>query len=211
MRLPCTIERLPDGSAIPDHVGFAPANVRSKVLTNVLILLSIVFGHALQLLFYGPLRAMEVEQIYEKAWYAVTETCLAMTIFRDEFDVRFIIMFGVLLFIKCFSWIGSGRVEFVGFRAFPGLKIESAGMLIGRQLQMEQQPPERPLLFHIRLASSLLLLCATCGAMVWHSITAVLERGKPNMMVSSNTENLAFAGIAKFIPRLCSHSNLLFF
>lgn len=57
---------------------------------------------------------MEVEQIYEKAWYAVTETCLAMTIFRDEFDVRFIVMFGVLLFVKCFSWIGSGRVEFVG-------------------------------------------------------------------------------------------------
>ena len=57
---------------------------------------------------------MEVEQMYEKAWYAVTETCLAMTIFRDEFDVRFIIMFGVLLFIKCFSWIGGGRVEFVG-------------------------------------------------------------------------------------------------
>jgi E3 ubiquitin-protein ligase synoviolin len=59
---------------------------------------------------------MEVEQIYEKAWYAVTETCLAMTIFRDEFDVRFIIMFGVLLFVKCFSWIGSGRVEFVCYR-----------------------------------------------------------------------------------------------
>lgn len=75
--------------------------------------MSIIFGHGLQRLFYGPLRAMEVEQIYEKAWYAVTETCLAMTIFRDEFDVRFIIMFGVLLFVKCFSWIGGGRVEFV--------------------------------------------------------------------------------------------------
>lgn len=78
-----------------------------------MVLISIVVGHGLQRLFYGPLRAMEVEQIYEKAWYAVTETCLAMTIFRDEFDVRFIIMFGVLLFVKCFSWIGGGRVEFV--------------------------------------------------------------------------------------------------
>jgi hypothetical protein len=44
----------------------------------------------------------------------VTETCLAMTIFRDEFDVKFIVMFGFLLFVKCFSWIGGGRVEFVG-------------------------------------------------------------------------------------------------
>jgi E3 ubiquitin-protein ligase synoviolin len=50
---------------------------------------------------------------------------------------------------------------------------------------MEQQPPERPVLFHIRLASSLLLLCVACGGMVWHAITAVLEKGKPNMMVRS--------------------------
>lgn len=86
-----------------------------------------------------------------------------MTIFRDEFDVRFIIMFGALLFVKCFSWIGAGRVEF-----------------------MEQQPPERPVLFHVRLASSLLLLCASCAGMVWHSVTSVLDNGKlkPNMMVS---------------------------
>lgn len=130
-------------------------------MTNLLILLALIFGHVLQRIFYGPLRATEIEQIYEKAWYAVTETCLAMTIFRDEFDVRFIIMFGVLLFVKCFSWIGAGRVEF-----------------------MEQQPPERPVLFHIRLASSLLLLAAGCGGLVWHAITSVLERGKPNMMVS---------------------------
>ena len=87
-----------------------------------------------------------------------------MTIFRDEFDVRFIIMFGVLLFIKCFSWIGAGRVEF-----------------------MEQQPPERPLLSHIRLASSLVLLCSSCAAMAWHSVTSVLDNGrlKPNMMVGT--------------------------
>lgn len=49
--------------------------------------------------------------------------------------------------------------------------------------QMEQQPPDRPILFHVRLASSLVLLCVACGGMVWHAITAVLEKGKPNMMV----------------------------
>jgi len=93
------------------HLG--QSNACLMVLTNLLLLLSILFGHGLQLVFYGPLRAPEIERLYEKAWYAVTETCLAMTIFRDEFDVRFIVMFGVLLFIKCFSWIGGGRVEFV--------------------------------------------------------------------------------------------------
>ncbi|PWW71614.1 hypothetical protein C7212DRAFT_303172 [Tuber magnatum] len=140
------------------HLG--QSNACLMVLTNLLLLLSILFGHGLQLVFYGPLRAPEIERLYEKAWYAVTETCLAMTIFRDEFDVRFIVMFGVLLFIKCFSWIGGGRVEF-----------------------METQPPANPTLFHIRLASSLILLLSACGAMLWHSVLSVLERGRPNMMV----------------------------
>lgn len=118
MRLPGPIECVFDGTAFYPRGSLqidAP-NAGSQILTNILILVSIVLGHGLQLLFYGPLRTIEVEQLYEKAWYAVTETCLAMTIFRDEFDVRFIIMFGVLLFVKCFSWIGSGRVEFVRFR-----------------------------------------------------------------------------------------------
>ncbi|CUS07053.1 unnamed protein product [Tuber aestivum] len=140
------------------HLG--QSNACLMVLTNLLLLLSILFGHGLQLVFYGPLRAPEIERLYEKAWYAVTETCLAMTIFRDEFDVRFIVMFGVLLFIKCFSWIGGGRVEF-----------------------METQPPVNPMLFHIRLASSLVLLLSACGAMLWHSVISVLELGRPNMMV----------------------------
>ncbi|KAG0643577.1 hypothetical protein HOY80DRAFT_372119 [Tuber brumale] len=140
------------------HLG--QSNACLMVLANLLLLLSILFGHGLQLVFYGPLRAPEIERLYEKAWYAVTETCLAMTIFRDEFDVRFIVMFGVLLFIKCFSWIGGGRVEF-----------------------METQPPANPTLFHLRLASSLILLLSACGAMLWHSILSVLERGRPNMMV----------------------------
>lgn len=83
-----------------------------------------------------------------------------MTIFRDEFDVRFIVMFGVLLFIKCFCWIGGSRVEF-----------------------METSPPDNPTLFHIRLASSLVLLLSACTAMLWHSVASVLERGRPNMMV----------------------------
>lgn len=107
-----------------------------------------------------------------------------MTIFRDEFDVRFIIMFGVLLFVKCFSWIGAGRVEF-----------------------MEQQPPERPVLFHARLASSLVLLAAACGGLVWHAITSVLERGKPNMMVSGM--GVTWIGKANAV-RSCLRSSLRF-
>lgn len=43
----------------------------------------------------------------------MTETCLAMTIFRDEFDVRFIVLFALLLLVKIFHWIVQDRVDFV--------------------------------------------------------------------------------------------------
>ncbi|RUP06387.1 hypothetical protein BC936DRAFT_140315 [Jimgerdemannia flammicorona] len=51
--------------------------------------------------------------LYERSWYAVTETCLAMTIFRDEFDTRFVVTFTTLLFLKIFHWLAQDRVDFV--------------------------------------------------------------------------------------------------
>ena len=41
----------------------------------------------------------------------VTESLLAFAIFRDEFDIPFAIMFGFLLFVKCFHWLMSDRME----------------------------------------------------------------------------------------------------
>lgn len=43
----------------------------------------------------------------------VTESLLAFTIFRDDFDIPFVIMFGFLLFVKCFHWLMADRVESV--------------------------------------------------------------------------------------------------
>lgn len=43
----------------------------------------------------------------------VTESLLAFTIFRDEFDIPFAVMFGCLLFFKCFHWLVGDRMESV--------------------------------------------------------------------------------------------------
>ncbi len=74
---------------------------------------AIWIGKFIQRLFFGPLRALEIEHLYERAWFAVTETFLAMTIFRDEFDAQFSLLFGALLFVKIFHWISSDRVDFM--------------------------------------------------------------------------------------------------
>jgi E3 ubiquitin-protein ligase synoviolin len=105
-----------------------------QILTNLCLLVVGFLLFWLQRLLYGPLRPIETEQLYEKAWFAVTETCLAMTIFRGELGGWFLVMFVCLLVGKVWGWIGEGRVEF-----------------------LEQQPPANPRLFHTRLAISLIL------------------------------------------------------
>ena len=114
----------------------------------------------LQRLFFGTLRPIEVEQLYEKAWFAITETCLAMTIFREEVGAYFLVMFVSLLIGKVWGWIGEGRVEI-----------------------LEQQPPANPRLFHIRLSMSLLISTLFDLYMLLYSVQTVLQQARPNMMV----------------------------
>lgn len=63
--------------------------------------------------FFGQLRAAEVEHLIERSWYAITETCLAFTVFRDDFSPKFVALFTVLLFLKSFHWLAEDRVDYV--------------------------------------------------------------------------------------------------
>ncbi|OBZ66092.1 E3 ubiquitin-protein ligase synoviolin [Grifola frondosa] len=81
------------------------------LLANFGFLCALLCGRVMQRLFFGPLQPREVERLYDQTWMFVTESLLAFTIFRDEFDVPFLLMFGFLLFIKCFHWLMADRVE----------------------------------------------------------------------------------------------------
>lgn len=63
--------------------------------------------------FLGTLRAAEFEHLMERFWYALTETCLAFTVFRDDFNPKFVALFTVLLFLKSFHWLAEDRVDYV--------------------------------------------------------------------------------------------------
>ena len=114
----------------------------------------------LQRLLYGPLRPIEVEQLYEKAWFAITETCLAMTIFREDLGAWFYILFVSLLIGKVWGWIGEGRVEI-----------------------LDQQPPANPRIFHARLASSLVLSIIFDLYFLDYTVETVRVQVRPNMIV----------------------------
>lgn len=74
----------------------------------------------MQQIFFGPLRPLEQERLYDRLWFFLTESLLAFTIFRDEFDAVFGFMFGFLLFVKCFHWLMSDRIEWMDQVPYPG-------------------------------------------------------------------------------------------
>ncbi|BFZ58222.1 E3 ubiquitin-protein ligase hrd1 [Savitreella phatthalungensis] len=128
------------------------------VLTNMFLCMTFMLGKLLQTLLFGRLRAIETEHLYERAWYAVTETCLAMTIFRDEFDSRFFVFFTALLFLKIFHWLAQDRVEFM------------------------EQTPEVAWKFHARMLTCIGLLLTIDFGLVKLCMEHVLSRG-PNVMI----------------------------
>ncbi|KAF9544352.1 E3 ubiquitin-protein ligase hrd1 [Mortierella hygrophila] len=134
------------------------SNACMMILLNLGLFLTIIAGQLVLMIFFGKLRALEVEHLYERAWYAVTETCLAMTIFKDEFDTRFVVMFTLLLFLKVFHWLCQDRVD-----------------------SMEQSP-EIPLSFHARMVTIMTILVSLDILLVFHAIDLVAVRG-PNMMI----------------------------
>lgn len=138
--------------------------------------------YGLQRLLYGPLRPMEIERLYEHAWFAVTETLLAMTIFRDDVGVWFFVMFVALIAGRMWQWIGAGRVEFV-----------------------EQQPPtSNEIFFHSRLLSSLLLSIIYDVVMLRYCVEFVLRQARPNMIVMFGFE-FALLLVAS-CATLCRHT-----
>ena len=46
------------------------------------LVLVILMGKLMRKVFFGQLRAAEFEHLMERSWYAVTETCLAFTVFK---------------------------------------------------------------------------------------------------------------------------------
>ncbi|KAG6330336.1 hypothetical protein ID866_8757 [Astraeus odoratus] len=107
-------------SALKRHSNFYSLAINlSKSSRSVLILanfglfVALLCGRAAQRIFFGALRPQEVERLHDRLWFFVTESLLAFTIFRDDFDIPFVLMFGFVLFVKSFHWLASDRIEWV--------------------------------------------------------------------------------------------------
>lgn len=97
----------------PSVVYLTKSSPSMAVLYIQAFVLVILFGKMMRKVFFGQLRAAEMEHLIERSWYAVTETCLAFTVFRDDFSPRFVAQFTMLLFLKCFHWLAEDRIDYM--------------------------------------------------------------------------------------------------
>ncbi|KAJ9476635.1 ERAD-associated E3 ubiquitin-protein ligase HRD1 [Pseudozyma hubeiensis] len=135
------------------------------VLLNFLLVIALVAGRILQLLYFGQLRRSEVELVCERSWYSLVGTLLAVSIFRDDFSVSFVILFGVLLFLKIFHWLSAERVASI------------------------MQSPSVPRIFHARMISILSTLLLADLLLVGFSLQMLLvKKIKIGMMVLFTSE-----------------------
>ena len=137
-------------------------------LGNEALVLTLLFGQLCKRIFFGRLREAEVEHLYEKSWYAITETCLAMTIFREEFNFRFVTLFTALLFLKIFHWLMQDRISYM------------------------EQTPAVPLTTHARMLLLMAILFALDGAFLYHAVSISVKRG-PSVLLLFAFEHLILA------------------
>lgn len=129
------------------------SNASMLVLFSMAIYIFIIVCKIIQKIFFGPLRAIEIEHLYEKSWYAVTELCLALTVFRGEFSVKFALLLTILIITKIFHWLMQDRIDFM------------------------EQGINQSLLFHVRICSIIIILLLLDTLMLAWSLDYTLKFG----------------------------------
>ncbi|XP_019867045.2 E3 ubiquitin-protein ligase synoviolin A [Aethina tumida] len=118
-----------------------------------------ITGKIMRKIFFGQLRTTEFEHLMERSWYAITETCLAFTVFRDDFNPKFVALFTLLLFLKSFHWLAEDRVDYM------------------------ERSPVISWLFHIRVLSLLLLLGSLDMYFIQHAYQSTVTKGASVQLV----------------------------
>nr|CAG4636063.1 EOG090X03TK [Eubosmina coregoni]SVE69716.1 EOG090X03TK [Eubosmina coregoni] len=97
----------------PSVVHITKSNPSMMVMYIQALVMVILLGKLMKRVFFGQLRAAEVEHLIDRSWYAITETCLAFTVFREDFSTKFVALFTILLFLKAFHWLVEDRVDYM--------------------------------------------------------------------------------------------------
>jgi len=134
-------------------VQLSSSSLHLLVLTNSALAMLLMAVVTTQRLLFGGLRAIETEHLHERAWLSLTETGLAMTVFREDVRPSAVVAFAGLLAAKAFHWLLRDRVD-----------------------SIDQLPHVSPR-FHARiLITSLILAFIDCFA-ISHAIVGIAKYG----------------------------------
>ena len=81
------------------------SKVSFVILGNTAVAAAFLIANIMVAIFLGSLSGSETEMLSDRGKYAITETCLALTIFRNELTPPILVMFFTLLFLKAFHWL----------------------------------------------------------------------------------------------------------
>ncbi|KAH9393356.1 E3 ubiquitin-protein ligase synoviolin [Tyrophagus putrescentiae] len=153
----------------PSVVYITKSNASMAIIYIQGLVLVLLLGKLFRKIFFGQLRTAEMEHLIERSWYAVTETCLAFTVFRDDLSPKFVALFTLLLFLKCFHWLAEDRVDYM------------------------ERSPNISLLFHIRVTSLLSILGLLDLSFVYMAYYSTLTKGASVQLVFGFEYAILFA------------------
>jgi len=154
------------GNAYVKHQQFYPSvvyitksNPSMAIIYIQFLVIVILMGKIVRKIFFGQLRPAEFEHLMDRSWYAVTETCLAFTVFKDDLSPKFVALFVLLLFLKSFHWLSEDRVDFM------------------------ERSPSISLLFHIRVLSLCIFLGTLDIIFIQHACHSAMTKGASVQLV----------------------------
>merc|ERR1711953_72663 len=110
-------------------------------------------------IFFGTLRQAEAENLMERTWYAIIDTCLAFTMFRDDLSPGFVAAFTIFFMLKGFHWLCEDRVDFM------------------------ERSPIITLLFKLRI-TTLVALLGVCDVLgIWYAYERTMMKGASVQLV----------------------------
>jgi len=166
----------------PSVVYITKSNPSMAIIYLQSLVLVILCGKLMRKIFFGQLRAAEFEHLMERSWYAVTETCLAFTVFKDDFSPKFVALFTLLLFLKSFHWLAEDRVDLM------------------------ERSPVISLLFHLRVLSLTLVLASLDMFFMQHAYTSTLTKGASVQLVFGFEYAILLTMVVNTVVKYVLHS-----
>ncbi|XP_049704592.2 E3 ubiquitin-protein ligase synoviolin [Helicoverpa armigera] len=166
----------------PSIVYLTNSNPSMAVMYLQAFILVLLVGKLLRKIFFGQLRPAEFEHLIERSWYAITETCLAFTVFRDDFNPKFIALFTLLLFLKAFHWLAEDRVDYM------------------------ERSPVIGLLFHVRILTLLMLLAHADFYFIHHAYQFTASKGPSVQLVFGFEYSILIIMIVNILIKYVLHA-----